>query len=105
MPLNVRRFYSSLLIVLFGIFASAKAQTVPATTTPAKTPTPTVQTPVQSPTQTPTLAEPVQQVRTPAAAEIMRDRVSKAKAFIAVRNYNAANYELESIRRESADPS
>jgi TonB family protein len=35
----------------------------------------------------------------------MRDRISKAKAFIAVRNYNAANYELESIRRESADPS
>ena len=35
----------------------------------------------------------------------MRDRVSKAKAFIAVRNYSAANYELESIRRESADQS
>jgi protein TonB len=35
----------------------------------------------------------------------MRDRISKAKAFIAVRNYNAANYELESIRRESADQS
>ena len=35
----------------------------------------------------------------------MRDRISKAKAFIAVRNYSAANYELESIRRESADPS
>jgi hypothetical protein len=35
----------------------------------------------------------------------MRDRVSKAKAYIAVRSYNAANYELESIRRESADQS
>jgi len=35
----------------------------------------------------------------------MRDRISKAKAFIAVRNYSAANYELESIRRESADQS
>ena len=34
----------------------------------------------------------------------MRDRISKAKAYIAVRNYNAANYELESIRRESGDP-
>jgi protein TonB len=34
----------------------------------------------------------------------MRDRISKAKAFIAVRNYNAAIYELESIRRESSDP-
>ena len=98
MPLNVRRFYSSLLIVLFGIFASANAQTVPPTTT---NPAPTTTTQLQ----TPTLAEPVQQVRTPSAAEIMRDRVSKAKAYIAVRNYNAANYELESIRRESADQS
>jgi protein TonB len=35
----------------------------------------------------------------------MRDRISKAKAYIAVRNYSAANYELESIRRESADTS
>jgi len=98
MPLNVRRFYSSLLIVLFGIFASANAQTVPPTTTnPITTSTTT--------NQTPTLAEPVAQVRTPSAAEIMRDRVSKAKAYIAVRSYNAANYELESIRRESADQS
>src|SRR5262249_55761072 len=30
---------------------------------------------------------------------------SRAKSFIAVRNYNAANYELESIRRESNDQS
>ena len=100
MPLNVRRFYSSLVIVLVGIFASANAQTVPPATTPSTNPATTTQTP----TQTPTLAEPVQQVRTPSAAEIMRDRISKAKAFIAVRNYNAANFELESIRRESADP-
>lgn len=34
----------------------------------------------------------------------MRERVAKAKAFIAVKNYNAAIYELENIRRESADP-
>ena len=33
----------------------------------------------------------------------MRERISKAKAFIAVRNYNAAIYELENIRRESSD--
>jgi len=33
----------------------------------------------------------------------MRDRISKAKAFIAVRNYSAAIYELENIRRESND--
>jgi hypothetical protein len=35
----------------------------------------------------------------------MRDRISKAKAFIAVRNYNAAIYELEMIRRETSDSS
>jgi TonB family protein len=34
----------------------------------------------------------------------MRQRVSKAKAYIAVKNYNAAIYELEQIRRESNDP-
>jgi TonB family protein len=33
----------------------------------------------------------------------MRERISKAKALIVVRNYNAAIYELENIRRESAD--
>jgi TonB family protein len=33
----------------------------------------------------------------------MRERISKAKAYIAVRNYNAAIYELENIRKESAD--
>ena len=41
----------------------------------------------------------------PTSGEVMRDRISKAKAFIAVRNYNAAIYELENIRRETADPS
>lgn len=35
----------------------------------------------------------------------MRERISKAKAFIAVRNYNAAIYELENIRRETSDQS
>jgi TonB family protein len=38
------------------------------------------------------------------SADVMRARVGKAKAFIAVRNYNAAIYELEQIRRESSDP-
>jgi len=98
MPLNVRRFYTSFLLIISGVFAAANAQTVP----PATTPSPA---PAQPAVTQPTLAEPVQQVRTPTAAEIMRDRISKAKAFIAVRNYNAANYELESIRRESADQS
>ena len=36
--------------------------------------------------------------------DVMRDRVAKAKAFIAVRNYSAAIYELENIRRETSDP-
>ena len=38
------------------------------------------------------------------SGDVMRDRVAKAKAFIAVRNYNAAIYELENIRRETSDP-
>jgi len=35
----------------------------------------------------------------------MQGRIARAKAFIAVRNYPAAVFELESIRRESSDPS
>lgn len=38
------------------------------------------------------------------SGDVMRDRISKAKAYIVVRNYNAAIYELDNIRRESADP-
>jgi TonB family protein len=38
------------------------------------------------------------------SADVMRQRVAKAKAFIAVKNFNAAIYELEQIRRESNDP-
>lgn len=38
------------------------------------------------------------------SADVMRERVAKAKAFIAVRNYGAAIYELENIRRETNDP-
>lgn len=88
MPLNVRKFYSSLLLIFIGIFASANAQTVPPATTTATT-----------------QPSPAPQVKTPTAGEIMRDRISKAKALIAIRNYSAANYELESIRRESNDAS
>ena len=40
---------------------------------------------------------------TPSAADVMRERVAKAKAYIVVKNYNAAIYELENIRRESSD--
>ncbi|MEJ7860318.1 MAG: TonB family protein [Pyrinomonadaceae bacterium] len=42
--------------------------------------------------------------QTHTSGDVMRGRVSKAKAFIAVRNYNAAIYELENIRRETGDP-
>lgn len=38
------------------------------------------------------------------SADVMRGRVTKAKASIAVKNYNAAIYELEGIRREINDP-
>ncbi|HLM60886.1 MAG TPA: hypothetical protein VK308_08790, partial [Pyrinomonadaceae bacterium] len=37
------------------------------------------------------------------SADIMRERVAKAKAYIATRNYGAAIYELENIRRETSD--
>lgn len=37
------------------------------------------------------------------SADVMRERVAKAKAYIAVRNYGAAIYELENIRRETQD--
>ena len=38
------------------------------------------------------------------SADVMRERVAKAKAYIAVKNYNAAIYELENIRRETKEP-
>lgn len=44
------------------------------------------------------------QSATTSAADVSRERVTKAKAFIAVKNYNAAIYELEGIRREINDP-
>jgi TonB family protein len=40
----------------------------------------------------------------PTSGDIMRVRVSKAKAFVAVKNYAAAIYELEGIKREYNDP-
>lgn len=90
MPLKVSRSYTSIVSLIFVFISSAYAQS----------PQPTQPQPARSPeaqTQTP--------VKTPTAGEIMHERISKAKAFIAVRNYPAAVYELESIRRESADPS
>ena len=88
MPVNVRRFCTSFLLTLTICAANAAAQTPPQTP-PAETQT----------------APQTLPVKAPSSAEIMRDRISKAKAFIAVRNYNAAIYELENIRRETSDPS
>lgn len=83
MPLNVRRFGTSVLgITLTAVLCgavSAQVAAVPVASAPA----------VMGP---------------PTSGDIMRDRISKSKAFIAVRNYNAAIYELENIRKESADP-
>lgn len=90
MPLNVSRFNSSLLLSVFAFCFFANAQTAPQPP------------PVNSQSQTPATVTPV---RTLTSAEIMRERISKAKAFIAVRNYNAAIYELENIRRETSDQS
>ena len=95
MPLNVRRFYTSIFLVVSSFVSFSLAQTVPSV------PQPSPQTANPQPTATPIVAP----VKTPTAGEIMRDRISKAKAYIAVRNYNAAAYELENIRRETADQS
>ena len=89
MPVNVRRFCTSVFLTALGAVA-AGAQTVQ--------PTPAPVAPVAS-TQTAPFRP------APTSAEVMRERISKAKAYIAVRNYNAAIYELENIRRETSDSS
>ena len=75
MPLNVRRFCTSFFLVFVSLVSIAVSQTV---------------------TETPTAPGPT-------SGDVMRDRISNSKAFIVVRNYNAAIYELENIRKESAD--
>lgn len=87
MPLNVRRFYTSVLLSLISLFAVVSGQT---------------QTALEPQFPRPQAAIPS---KPPTSGEIMRERISKAKAFIAVRNYNAAIYELENIRRETSDAS
>ncbi|HLA95801.1 MAG TPA: TonB family protein [Pyrinomonadaceae bacterium] len=92
MPLNVGRFYASIILVLSAFIAAATAQVVPQVS--------------PSPSSSPAAPPVIQPIaNAPTAAEVMRARISKAKAFIAVRNYNAAVYELESIRRETSDTS
>ena len=88
MPVNVGRFFNLFFVSLIAASSIISAQT------PQPSPTSTAQTPVATPI-----------ARQPTAAEVMRERISKAKAFVAVRNYNAAIYELENIRRESSDTS
>lgn len=76
MPLNVRRFCTSVFLVLGLLIVGSHAQAVS------------------------------QQITTPTAptsGDVMRDRIAKAKAFIAVRNYAAASFELENIRKETND--
>lgn len=88
MPLNVRRFRTSVFgfLILSGLSTfDLEAQVVPP---PPPTTAATVTTPQMGP---------------PSSGDIMRDRISKSKAFIAVRNYNAAIFELENIRKESSD--
>jgi TonB family protein len=93
MPLNVRRFYSLVVLVLGSFFSFSNAQVV----APSSTPQPQV---AQHQTAQPPTAQPLP---APTSGDVMRDRIMKAKAFIAVRNYNAAIYELENIRKETAD--
>jgi TonB family protein len=86
MPLNVRRFGTSVIGFLLFAGITCFGQVVPA------------------PSPNATAAAPSQPVMgPPTSGDIMRDRISKSKAYIAVRNYNAAIYELENIRKESGD--
>ncbi len=91
MPLNVRRFCTATLLVFVCFVAFTLAQNV------------TMGVPQPVPERAPVLPPVLPPVQT--SGDIMRERITKAKAFIAVRNYNAAIYELENIRRETADPS
>lgn len=80
-----------ILVVLMLILPAAAGQAL-------------AQTPRERATAVPQAAEsPVPAA--PTVEEVMRDRLSRAKAYLAVRNYAAAIYELENVRRESSDPS
>lgn len=87
MPLNVRRYSTSTISLVLFLFSFSYSQT------------PTEPVAAKSQESVPALTP----VKSPTSAEVMRDRITKAKAFIAVRNYHAAIYELENIRRETSD--
>ena len=95
MPLKVRRLGTAIFITIAGTAIPVIAQT--ASSTPSATPASAQDQTVKQ------AVEPAPAVRTPTSAEIMRERISKAKAYIVVRNYSAAIYELENIRRETSD--
>ena len=93
MPSNVGRNFTSVFLVLSAFITVATAQVPQASQSPVAPATTTDTAPTQ----------PI--VKAPTAAEVMRARIDKAKAFIAVRNYYAAINELENIRRETSDQS
>lgn len=89
MPLNVGRYYTSVFLVLSALVVVTNAQMPQASQSPVA----------------PAATTPAPIANAPSSGDVMRERISKAKAFIAVRNYNAAIYELEQIRRETVDQS
>lgn len=93
MPSKVGRNFTSVFLVLTALIIPAAAQAPQASQSPVAPATTTETAPTQ----------PI--VKAPTAAEVMRARIDKAKAFIAVRNYYAAINELENIRRETSDSS
>lgn len=109
MPLNAGRSGAFVGLILVSALGVSAQTTTPATTTQTTTTTTAPQTaasPQTAPTNavsTPTtILPPTAQL--PSAADIMRQRVTKAKSLVAVKNYAAAIYELENIKRESKDP-
>lgn len=84
MPLNVGRYFTSVLLVSSAFITAATAQQA---------------------NQNTAIPSPESITKAPTAAEVMRTRIDKAKAFIAVRNYYAAINELENIRRETSEQS
>lgn len=103
MPLNAGRSGAFVGLVLVSALGVSAQTTAPATTTTAPQTAASPQPAPTSPVSTPaTILPPTAQL--PSAADILRQRVSKAKAFIAIKNYAAAIYELEGIKRESKDP-
>lgn len=90
MPIKLKRIFAALVLIFSAATLQASAQP------PRKS-----QTAIPQAAESPVSPSPAP----PTVEEIMRDRLSRAKAFLAVRNYTAAIYELENVRRESSDPS